>query len=78
MDCVQACPADGALDLKTSGFRRGWHPGRIGILIALIFIAVVYAANLTGRWQGSVTDEEFRTRLETIDSPENTHPSFDF
>ena len=78
MDCVLACPARGALSLKTLGLTKEWRPGRLGILIVLLFVAMIYLANLTGHWQGRITDEEFRTRLESIDSPENTHPSFNF
>lgn len=78
MDCVLACPVGGALSLETSGLKTGWRPGRLGILIALLFVTVVYVAEMTGHWQGRITDEEFRTRLETIDSPGNTHPSIDF
>lgn len=75
MDCVQSCPARGALAMNTSGLQGEWHPGRLGILIALLFVVTVYIADVTGHWRGNVTEGEFRTRLETIDSPENTHPS---
>lgn len=78
MDCVQVCPARGALSMKTSGLQKEWHTGRLGVLIALLFVAAVYASNVTGHWRGNVTDGEFRARLEAIDSPENTHPSIDF
>ncbi len=78
MDCVLACPEKRALSLKTSGLERVWRPDWLGAIIILLFAAIVYMANLTGHWQGGVTDEEFRTRLVGIDSPENTHPSFDF
>ena len=43
-----------------------------------IYIEIVYAAGITGHWKSSVTENEFRSRLQTINSPEITNPTVRF
>ena len=79
LDCVHACPAEGALSFKTAGARRWfWSPVKVGAFIVLLFACVYCSANVTGHWRSSMTGREFRARLETIDSPEYTHPAVRF
>jgi polyferredoxin len=76
MDCMRACPSEEVLSLSTRGTRgRLWSEAGVAIFIALFFVLTVYAASIFGLWRGGVSDHEFRIRLETMDAPENTHPS---
>jgi ferredoxin len=79
MDCVLSCPAAGALSLRTMGIHRhSWKPKTTALFIMLLFLLAVYAANLTGHWRSGISDQEFRMRLISIDTPGNTHPSINY
>jgi hypothetical protein len=43
-----------------------------------LFAGLVFTARMTGHWQSSVTEQEFRLRLQTIDSPKVSHPAVRF
>jgi polyferredoxin len=75
MDCTLICPARNSLELKTKGIRnKAWSPAILGTIIIGLFIVVVYTAGITGHWKSSVSEHEFRMRLQAIDSPQYTHP----
>jgi polyferredoxin len=75
MDCIETCPVENTLKLKTVGFsRKAWSVLSMGTVIIILFIGLVYAARITGHWQTRVPEEEFRIILQRIDSPELTHP----
>ena len=77
MDCTAACPEKEALLFSTRGISgRFWSLGRTAVFVVFLFSFVYFSANLTGLWQGSVSEHEFRIRLKTIDSPMYTHPTF--
>ncbi len=79
MDCTRVCPVESTLELKTAGSgKTGWDTAKLGIVIIGIFIVMVYTAGITGHWKSSVTENEFRARLRTINSPEFTHPTVRF
>jgi len=65
MDCVTACPEQRALFLATPGIPHGfWRPGRAGLFVALLFMALFYIANLSGHWRSGVSDRQFRAALD--------------
>jgi hypothetical protein len=75
MDCTLVCPVRGTLKLKTAGFsRKPWSPLKLGIVIMGLFVALFYTAEITGHWKSSLSEHEFRTRLQEINSPKYTHP----
>ena len=75
MDCVSVCPVKNTLELKTKGFNRQvWSPLKLGMVIVGLFIGLVYAAEITGHWKSSVSEYEFRVRLQEIDSSKYSHP----
>ena len=75
MECASVCPVNKTLELKTKGFTRYvWSPLKLGVVIMVLFIGLVYTAGITGHWKSSVTEQEFRMRLKEIDSPSYTHP----
>ncbi|MCP4576329.1 MAG: 4Fe-4S binding protein [Deltaproteobacteria bacterium] len=79
MECTRVCPVENTLALKTAGMgANGWNTARLGTVIMGIVILMVYIAGITGHWKSSVTENEFRARLKTIDSPEITHPKVRF
>jgi hypothetical protein len=79
MECTRVCPVENTLALKTKGIRKTfWNAARLGTVIIGIYVMMVYTAGITGHWKSSVTENEFRARLQTIDSPEITHPKVRF
>ncbi len=75
MDCVSVCPVKNTLELKTKGFNRQvWSPLKLGMVIVGLFIGLVYAAEITGHWKSSVSEYDFRVRLQEIDSSKYSHP----
>jgi len=79
LDCINVCPVEDALAFSSTGFPdRKWSHRKVGLLIMLSFILSVYIAGITGHWRSSVSDHEFRIRFQTLDAPDNTHPTIDF
>lgn len=75
LDCVQACPVEETLALKTAGFKRWtWTPLRLGLVIALSFMAVVYSARVNGFWQTRMSHQELHTLVKQINAPHMVHP----
>ncbi len=79
MECTRVCPVENTLELKTAGTgKNSWSTAKLGAVVIGIYIVMVYTAGITGHWKSSVTEHEFRVRLQTINSPEFTHPSVSF
>jgi ferredoxin len=75
MDCTLVCPVSGTLQLATAGFRKkAWSPLKLGVVIAGVYVVLVYGAAITGHWKSAVTEHELRVRLQEIHSPQYTHP----
>jgi hypothetical protein len=47
---------------------------RPGAVIIVLYPGLVYTAKVTEHWNSSVTQEEFRLRLQEIHVAEYTHP----
>ena len=75
MDCTLVCPVRRTLELRTLGVsKRSWSAARLGAVIMVLYLGLAYTANLTGHWKSSVSQEEFRLRLQEIHLAEYTHP----
>jgi len=79
MDCTAACPVEKTLVLKTAWpWKKVWSAASLGIVILALFTGLVYSARVTGYWQTSVPEQEFRMLLKNIDSPQLVHPRTQF
>jgi len=75
MDCTLVCPVKNTLELKTKGVsKKAWSVARLGAVILVLYLGLVYAASITGHWKSSVSEKEFRVRLQEIHSAKYTHP----
>ncbi len=75
MDCMTVCPVEQTLRFESAGIKqRAWKPSTLGITIILIFLGIVYIAQITGHWQSGVSAHEFSMRLEMMNSAEVVHP----
>ncbi len=59
LTCVSHCPAKGALDIALPG-RKAWHPFLFVCLIVVLFFGGVTLAKLTGRWDSSVSYQDYQ------------------
>jgi len=65
--CVDACPVEGTLHFSLTA-RRGRLSGRaIALIIVLAFVLVSGTAHLAGRWQTSITLDEYRYHVQHLD-----------
>jgi polyferredoxin len=75
MDCTLVCPSRATLELKTIGMGKSiWSGVRLGAVIIVLYIGLVYSATITGHWKSSVSTDEFRLRLQEIHLAKYTHP----
>jgi len=75
MDCTVVCPAKNTLELRTLGVsKKGWSATRLGAVIIVLYLGLVYAASITGHWESSMSEKEFRARLQDIHAARYTHP----
>ncbi|MEZ5289878.1 MAG: 4Fe-4S binding protein [Vicinamibacterales bacterium] len=59
LTCVSVCPVQDALEMRTLVGRRRVAAPRIALGLALIFVAVVGYAKITGHWHGQVQEDLF-------------------
>lgn len=75
MDCTLVCPVRDTLELKTIGMEKSiWSAARLGLVIIVLYIGLVYSATIVGHWKSSVSTDEFRLRLQEIHLSKYTHP----
>lgn len=60
MDCVDSCPVDGTLMLKTTGLKMRWTEKKLGLMVIALYLILVYTAIITGHWKSSVPDQQYR------------------
>jgi polyferredoxin len=64
MDCTLVCPIPETLRMETRRpVNRAWQPAAVGTAIVLLFVGVVYLAQVTGHWQSRLSTREFRMGL---------------
>jgi len=71
--CVEACPVKDTLAVRSAPGHRAIPAPLLGGILAGIFIAVTGLAMLTGHWQNAIGREEYRRRMQTLDSPMYQH-----
>jgi polyferredoxin len=75
LDCTRVCPVADTLRMKSAGSKRlNWSPAVLGLVVGGVFLAAVFAAEVSGHWQSAVPQAELRGLLRQIDSPAISHP----
>jgi len=74
LDCVDACPVKGALDLKVIGRRKSIPKKVWAYAFLLTFWGGLLLFKLTGPWENSIPTQEYIYHYERMDGPEYTHP----
>jgi len=68
MDCTTVCPVEQTLRFQSFGIKeKSWSTSVLGISIILIFVGMIYIAQITGHWESSISTHEFSMRLKMID-----------
>jgi ferredoxin len=74
LDCVDACPVGGALNLGTIGSRKIISKKVWAYALILIFWGGLTILKLTGPWENSISLGEYKYHIERMDGPQYTHP----
>ncbi len=70
MDCTVVCPVPGALHMEARlSANRALKPANMGTAIILLFVGLVYLAQITGHWQSHLTERDFRFGLMMMEVP---------
>lgn len=72
MDCVAVCPVDEALSMRTAKRRLGIRT--LALAVLLVFLLGYLGAKSAGIWKNELTDQEYVSGIEQIDSGLSTHP----
>ena len=70
MDCTLVCPVPGVLQMETRlPASRALKPANIGVAITLLFVGLVYLAQITGHWRSHISERDFRVGLIMMEAP---------
>ncbi len=73
LSCTAVCPVEDTLDIRLPSGKRSIRPWVYGLAIVLIFVLITGLARLTGHWKNSLSDQEYRVRLQQINQPVYRH-----
>lgn len=73
LTCTSVCPEPNTLSFKVYNQKKSLSARTVGILIVVIFLLFTGIARLTGHWQNSITNDEYKTRMEHVNNPEYEH-----
>jgi polyferredoxin len=71
--CVVACPVKDTLDVKVPLHAGPLPSWTFGTLVAGVFIAIVGLAMITGKWQNSISSDEYKLRFKELETPAYEH-----
>jgi polyferredoxin len=71
--CVESCPVKDTLVMRAGKNGKAIPSWIFTILLAGVFIGITGLAMLTGHWQNGISKEEYRRRIQNIESPLYQH-----
>ncbi len=77
-DCVNACPVNGALDMKLVGDHKKIHYGLYAVMLVGLYVAITNTARATGHWHTKILDTEYILRISELDHPKYLHKDGQF
>jgi len=74
LECVNSCPAPGALTVGGPAWRR-WvmKPAVFAALLVMLFYGGIGLAKMTGNWRSGIPDTEYMQRVREIETPKYNH-----
>ncbi len=76
MECTSVCPRENTLAMKTLGVKKAWTTAALGMVVAGLFLGIVYTAKISGHWQSRVPQMEILMMLRNKNVPLPSHPEF--
>ena len=73
LTCTSVCPEPDTLSFNIYKQKKPMSGKMVAVLVVLIFLLFTGIARLTGHWQNSINDDEYKTRMEQMDNPEYNH-----
>ena len=73
LECVAVCPVKETLVMRLPKGSNQMPTWVFGSLVVGVFVAITGLAMLTGKWQNSISKEEYLKRMQNIDSPIYEH-----
>jgi NAD-dependent dihydropyrimidine dehydrogenase PreA subunit len=73
LDCVATCPVPDALQVKAAHRWEMTLPA-YALVIVLLFFGGYTGARLAGWWESDLSDQEYSTRIRSLDHPAYGHP----
>lgn len=73
MQCVAVCPSINALELSLPKGRARMPKLATVLAVTGLFFVGIGVAMASGNWQNSITSEEYRRRIQEIDTPKYQH-----
>ncbi|NQT97867.1 MAG: 4Fe-4S binding protein [Candidatus Marinimicrobia bacterium] len=68
ISCVEVCPVKNTLELKTIGIPASfWNGKRMAGAVIGLFLILIISARFSGHWTSSITIQEIRSILPSID-----------
>jgi polyferredoxin len=77
-DCVNACPVNGALDMKPVGDRKRIHYVLYAIMLIGLYVAITNTARAAGHWYTRISDAEYIMRISELNHPKYLHKAGHF
>ncbi|GAB4322508.1 MAG: 4Fe-4S binding protein [Candidatus Zixiibacteriota bacterium] len=73
LQCVDACPSAGALEFSLPKNKVKLSRRAMLITVTGIFVIGIGIAQWTNNWQNSISQDEYRARIQDINNPVYTH-----
>ena len=71
---MAACPVQDTLQIETPRpVRRVVRPAVYATLVVGLFFGGIAVAKLAGYWQNDISNDDYKRRIEEIDSPKYQH-----
>jgi polyferredoxin len=71
--CVDACPVKNTLDVRVAHQSRPLPSWVFGTLVTGVFIAIFGLATIMGKWQNSISSDEYKLRFKELETPAYEH-----
>jgi len=73
LQCVEACPVENTLDLTTGKSKFLLKPKLYALIILFTFALGTTTARLSGVWQNSISEKEYRYHIQHLNDPDYNH-----
>ncbi len=73
LTCTSVCPEPDTLSFSVYKKRKYLTAGNVAAMILIIYLLFMGIARMTGHWQNSISNDEYKQRIEHLDDPVYNH-----